>query len=106
MRVCPPKVLREVLLLRMLSKGPHFMLLLDLKQGQTILYLIFEYMDTDLKNFIHGHRITMRRSPTTPSRNQELLNSRTILYYTGTIKRLTTCRFASVSVGVTSFSPC
>jgi cyclin-dependent kinase len=35
--------------------------LLDLKQGQnkegqTILYLVFEYMDTDLKKFIRGHR--------------------------------------------------
>uniref|UniRef100_A0A453EQW5 Protein kinase domain-containing protein n=1 Tax=Aegilops tauschii subsp. strangulata TaxID=200361 RepID=A0A453EQW5_AEGTS len=52
----------------MLSKSPHFMLLLDLKQGRTILYLVFEYMDANLKKFIHGHRITMRRSPTTQSR--------------------------------------
>lgn len=88
--------------MRMLSKSPHFMLLLDLKQGRTILYLVFEYMDANLKKFIHGHRITMRRSPTTQSRNQELLNSRTFLYYTGTIKRLTTCRLAS-AVGSTSF---
>uniref|UniRef100_M8C2Y0 Uncharacterized protein n=1 Tax=Aegilops tauschii TaxID=37682 RepID=M8C2Y0_AEGTA len=36
--------------------------------GRTILYLVFEYMDANLKKFIHGHRITMRRSPTTQSR--------------------------------------
>lgn len=35
--------------------------LLDLKQGQnkegkTVLYLVFEYMDTDLKKYIRGFR--------------------------------------------------
>ncbi|KAF0898041.1 hypothetical protein E2562_001716 [Oryza meyeriana var. granulata] len=57
----PPTALREVSLLRMLSQDPHVVRLLDLKQGQnkegqTILYLVFEYMDTDLKKFIRGHR--------------------------------------------------
>uniref|UniRef100_A0A0D9X9P2 Protein kinase domain-containing protein n=1 Tax=Leersia perrieri TaxID=77586 RepID=A0A0D9X9P2_9ORYZ len=57
----PPTALREVSLLRMLSQDPHVVRLLDLKQGenkagQTILYLVFEYMDTDLKKFIRAHR--------------------------------------------------
>ncbi|KAL5222417.1 hypothetical protein ABZP36_027130 [Zizania latifolia] len=56
----PPTALREVSLLRMLSQDPHVVRLLDLKQGQnkegqTILYLVFEYMDTDLRKFIRGH---------------------------------------------------
>lgn len=37
--------------------------LMDVKQGQnkegkTVLYLVFEYMDTDLKKFIRGFRQT------------------------------------------------
>ncbi|RRT67275.1 hypothetical protein B296_00032855 [Ensete ventricosum] len=74
----PPTTLREVSLLRMLSVDPHIVRwcslnhhdyrttlvissLLDLKQGQnkegqTILYLVFEYMDTDLKKYIRSLR--------------------------------------------------
>ncbi|THU57429.1 hypothetical protein C4D60_Mb03t03440 [Musa balbisiana] len=57
----PPTTLREVSLLRMLSVDPHIVRLLDLKQGQnkegqTILYLVFEYMDTDLKKYIRSFR--------------------------------------------------
>ncbi|CAD5167434.1 cell division control protein 2 homolog D [Musa acuminata AAA Group] len=57
----PPTTLREVSLLRMLSVDPHVVRLLDLKQGQnkqgqTILYLVFEYMDTDLKKYIRSFR--------------------------------------------------
>ncbi|XP_078443362.1 cyclin-dependent kinase B2-1-like [Wolffia australiana] len=53
----PPTTLREVSLLRMLSIDPHVVRLLDLKQGknkegQTILYLVFEFMDTDLRKYI------------------------------------------------------
>ncbi|KAJ3677671.1 hypothetical protein LUZ60_003395 [Juncus effusus] len=59
----PPTTLREVSLLRMLSTDPHVVRLLDLKQGknkngQSILYLVFEYMDLDLKKFIRSHRQT------------------------------------------------
>jgi len=64
----PPTALREVSLLRMLSQDPHVVRLLDLKQGvnkegQTILYLVFEYMDTDLKKFIRGHRANHEKIP-------------------------------------------
>jgi cyclin-dependent kinase len=64
----PPTALREVSLLRMLSEDPHVVRLLDLKQGQnkegqTILYLVFEYMDTDLKKFIRGHRQNHEKIP-------------------------------------------
>lgn len=57
----PPTTLREVSLLRMLSIDPHVVRLLDLKQGQnkegkSILYLVFEYMDTDLKKYIRTFR--------------------------------------------------
>ncbi|CAA7408017.1 unnamed protein product [Spirodela intermedia] len=61
----PPTTLREVSLLRMLSIDPHVVRLLDLKQGknkegQTILYLVFEFMDTDLRKYIK----TMRQQRT------------------------------------------
>ncbi|KAG5142068.1 hypothetical protein JHK82_017763 [Glycine max] len=55
----PPTTLREVSILRMLSRDPHVVRLMDVKQGQnkegkTVLYLVFEYMDTDLKKFIRS----------------------------------------------------
>ncbi|BAF24134.1 cyclin-dependent kinase B2-1 [Oryza sativa Japonica Group] len=64
----PPTALREVSLLRMLSQDSHVVRLLDLKQGQnkegqTILYLVFEYMDTDLKKFIRAHRQNLQKIP-------------------------------------------
>jgi len=45
----------------MLSRDPHVVRLMDVKQGQnkegkTVLYLVFEYMDTDLKKFIRSFR--------------------------------------------------
>ncbi|XP_073144790.1 cell division control protein 2 homolog D-like [Henckelia pumila] len=57
----PPTTLREVSLLRMLSRDPHVVRLMDVKQGQnkegkTVLYLVFEYMDTDLKKYIRSFR--------------------------------------------------
>ncbi|KAF5200951.1 Cell division control protein 2-like protein [Thalictrum thalictroides] len=57
----PPTTLREISILRMLSMDPSVVRLLDVKQGQnkegkTILYLVFEYMDTDLKKFMRSFR--------------------------------------------------
>ncbi|XP_055834043.1 cell division control protein 2 homolog D [Solanum dulcamara] len=57
----PPTTLREISLLRMLSRDPHIVRLMDVKQGQnkegkTVLYLVFEYMDTDVKKFIRTFR--------------------------------------------------
>jgi len=64
----PPTTLREVSILRMLSIDPHVVRLLDLKQGQnkegkTILYLVFEYMDTDLKKYIKSFRASQDYIP-------------------------------------------
>jgi len=93
----PPTTLREVSILRMLSRDPHvvrypflffFFLfypffcsffpslliptsthrLMDVKQGQnkegkTVLYLVFEYMETDLKKFIRSFRQTGESIP-------------------------------------------
>ncbi|KAL3734450.1 hypothetical protein ACJRO7_023755 [Eucalyptus globulus] len=57
----PPTTLREISILRMLSRDPHIVRLMDVKQGQnkegkTVLYLVFEYMETDLKKYIRGFR--------------------------------------------------
>ncbi|CAI0628179.1 unnamed protein product [Linum tenue] len=59
----PATTLREVSILRMLSR------LLDVKQGlnkegKTVLYLVFEYMDTDLKKYIRSFRQTKATIPT------------------------------------------
>ncbi|KAE8057458.1 hypothetical protein FH972_014148 [Carpinus fangiana] len=64
----PPTTLREVSILRMLSCDPHVVRLMDVKQGQnkegkTVLYLVFEYMDTDLKKFIRTFRQTGENLP-------------------------------------------
>lgn len=67
----PPTTLREVSILRMLSRDPHVVRLMDVKQGQnkegkTVLYLVFEYMETDLKKFIRSFRQTGQNiAPTT-----------------------------------------
>ncbi|KAK1393476.1 cell division control protein 2-like [Heracleum sosnowskyi] len=64
----PSTTLREISLLRMLSRDPHIVKLMDVKQGMnkagnTVLYLVFEYMDTDLKKFIRTFRHTGENIP-------------------------------------------
>ncbi|KAK4280018.1 hypothetical protein QN277_011703 [Acacia crassicarpa] len=64
----PPTTLREVSILRMLSRDPHVVRLMDVKQGQNkegkmVLYLVFEYMHTDLKKFIRSFRQTGENIP-------------------------------------------
>ncbi|TKY57075.1 Cyclin-dependent kinase B2-2 [Spatholobus suberectus] len=64
----PPTTLREVSILRMLSRDPHVVKLMDLKQdhnkqGNTVLYLVFEYMDTDLYKFIRSFSQTPQAIP-------------------------------------------
>ncbi|KAI4388526.1 hypothetical protein MLD38_000846 [Melastoma candidum] len=64
----PPTTLREISILRMLSKDPHVVKLMDVKQGvnkegKTVLYLVFEYMDTDLKKYIRSFRATGSNIP-------------------------------------------
>ncbi|KAL3839912.1 hypothetical protein ACJIZ3_024503 [Penstemon smallii] len=58
----PPTALREVSLLQMLSQSLYVVRLLcvehvdSAKNGKPLLYLVFEYLDTDLKKFIDSHR--------------------------------------------------
>ncbi|KAL8242088.1 hypothetical protein R6Q59_012390 [Mikania micrantha] len=64
----PPTTLREISILRMLSRDPHVVKLMDVKQGinkegKTVLYLVFEYMETDLKKFIRSYRQTGENIP-------------------------------------------
>ncbi|KAL8504728.1 hypothetical protein ACS0TY_016055 [Phlomoides rotata] len=52
----------------MLSRDPHVVRLMDVKQGQnkegkTVLYLVFEYMDTDLKKYIHSFKQNCQHVP-------------------------------------------
>ncbi|PIA56955.1 hypothetical protein AQUCO_00700959v1 [Aquilegia coerulea] len=65
----PPTTLREISILRMLSMDPSVVRLLDVKQGQnkegkTILYLVFEYMEADLKKFMRSFRANGETIPT------------------------------------------
>ncbi|KAK4795844.1 hypothetical protein SAY86_028170 [Trapa natans] len=65
----PPTALREVSLLQMLSQSLYVVRLLCVEHvdgshkkkdgeggGKPLLYLVFEYLDTDLKKFIDSHR--------------------------------------------------
>ncbi|CAI0628178.1 unnamed protein product [Linum tenue] len=61
----PATTLREVSILRMLSRDPHVDVKQGLnKEGKTVLYLVFEYMDTDLKKYIRSFRQTKATIPT------------------------------------------
>jgi cyclin-dependent kinase len=65
----PSTTLREISILRMLARDPHVVRLMDVKQGlskegKTVLYLVFEYMDTDVKKFIRSFRSTGKNIPT------------------------------------------
>jgi cyclin-dependent kinase len=57
----PPTALREISLLRLLSSSLYVVRLLSVEQvtkpcGKTVLYLVFEFLDTDLKKFVDGFR--------------------------------------------------
>ncbi|KAK1349172.1 cell division control protein 2-like [Heracleum sosnowskyi] len=56
----PPTALREISLLQMLSHSLYIVRLLsvehDQKKKKPSLYLVFEYLDTDLKKYIDSHR--------------------------------------------------
>uniref|UniRef100_A0A0D3AR48 Protein kinase domain-containing protein n=1 Tax=Brassica oleracea var. oleracea TaxID=109376 RepID=A0A0D3AR48_BRAOL len=56
--------LRKISILRMLACDPHIVRLMDVKQGlskdgKTVLYLVFEYMDTDVKKDLKPHNLLM-----------------------------------------------
>ncbi|CAL9754737.1 unnamed protein product [Musa acuminata subsp. burmannicoides] len=56
----PPTSLREISLLQLLSRSIYIVRLLNVEQvkknNKPILYLVFEYVDTDLKKFIDSFR--------------------------------------------------
>lgn len=76
----PPTALREVSLLQMLSQSLYIVRLLcvehvDSKKehGKPLLYLVFEYIDTDLKKFIDTYRKGPNPGPLPPSLVQSFL---------------------------------
>ncbi|XP_006645166.1 cyclin-dependent kinase B1-1 [Oryza brachyantha] len=56
----PPTALREISLLRLLSQSVYVVRLLSVEQatknGKPVLYLVFEFLDTDLKKFVDAFR--------------------------------------------------
>ncbi|CAN6357424.1 unnamed protein product, partial [Urochloa humidicola] len=56
----PPTALREISLLNLLSNSIYVVRLLAVEQaaknGKPILYLVFEYLDTDLKKYLDVYR--------------------------------------------------
>ncbi|OMO68787.1 hypothetical protein CCACVL1_19824 [Corchorus capsularis] len=77
----PPTALREVSLLQMLSQSLYVVRLLCVEHVDTNknggskanLYLVFEYLDTDLKKFIDSHRKGPNPRPLSPSLIQSFL---------------------------------
>ncbi|EHA8589569.1 cyclin-dependent kinase B1-1 [Cocos nucifera] len=73
----PPTALREISLLQMLSRSIYVVRLLNVehvdKNGKPLLYLVFEYLDTDLKKFIDSHRKGPNPRPLPPSVIQSFL---------------------------------
>ncbi|GLJ37019.1 hypothetical protein SUGI_0750140 [Cryptomeria japonica] len=63
----PPTALREVSLLQMLSTSIYIVRLLCVehvdKKGKPLLYLVFEYLDTDLKKFMDCDRRSANLNP-------------------------------------------
>ncbi|KAH7677621.1 [RNA-polymerase]-subunit kinase protein [Dioscorea alata] len=56
----PPTALREISLLQLLSHSIYVVRLLNVehvdKNGKPLLYLVFEFLETDLKKYIDSHR--------------------------------------------------
>ncbi|OIS98159.1 PREDICTED: cell division control protein 2 homolog C isoform X1 [Nicotiana attenuata] len=73
----PPTALREISLLQMLSNSLYIVRLLCVEQidknGKPLLYLVFEYLDTDLKKFVDSHRKGPNPRPLPPSLIQSFL---------------------------------
>ncbi|EPS58710.1 hypothetical protein M569_16102 [Genlisea aurea] len=74
----PPTALREVSLLQMLSQSLYVVRLLcvehvENKNGKPLLYLVFEYLDTDLKKYIDSHRKGPNQRPMPPKLIQSFL---------------------------------
>ncbi|CAH1431465.1 unnamed protein product [Lactuca virosa] len=73
----PPTALREISLLQMLSNSIYIVRLICVQHihhnDKPLLYLVFEYLDTDLKKFIDSHRKGPNPSPLPPSQIQSFL---------------------------------
>ena len=79
----PPTALREVSLLQMLSQSLYVVRSLCVEHvektnsatgvSKPLLYLVFEYLDTDLKKFIDSHRKGSNPRPLPPSQVQSFL---------------------------------
>lgn len=73
----PPTALREISLLQMLSQSIYVVRLLCVehldKNGKPFLYLVFEYLETDLKKFIDSHRKPPNPRPMPPALIQSFL---------------------------------
>ncbi|XP_010931414.1 cyclin-dependent kinase B1-1 isoform X2 [Elaeis guineensis] len=73
----PPTALREISLLQLLSQSIYVVRLLSVehvdKNRKPLLYLVFEYLDTDLKKFIDFHRRGPSPRPLPPSVVQSFL---------------------------------
>ncbi|KAG0473580.1 hypothetical protein HPP92_015437 [Vanilla planifolia] len=73
----PPTTLREISLLQLLSQSIYVVRLLSVehveKNGKPLLYLVFEYIETDLKKYIDSHRRGSNPRPLPPSVIQSFL---------------------------------
>ncbi|CAM8924576.1 unnamed protein product [Rhodiola kirilowii] len=73
----PPTALREISLLQMLSQSMYIVRLLCVehvsKNDKPLLYLVFEYLDTDLKKFIDSYRKGPNPRPLPPDQIQSFL---------------------------------
>ncbi|KAG0475233.1 hypothetical protein HPP92_014919 [Vanilla planifolia] len=73
----PPTTLREISLLQLLSQSIYVVRLLSVehveKNGKPLLYLVFEYIETDLKKYIDSHRRGSNPRPLLPSVIQSFL---------------------------------
>nr|KAJ0194769.1 hypothetical protein LSAT_V11C700358500 [Lactuca sativa] len=72
-----PTALRKISLLQMLSNSIYIVRLICFQHihhnDKPLLYLVFEYVDTDLKKFIDSHRKSPNPSPLPPSQIQSFL---------------------------------
>ncbi|XP_057872108.1 cyclin-dependent kinase B1-1 isoform X2 [Cryptomeria japonica] len=73
----PSTALREVSLLKTLSTSIYIVRLLSVehveKKGKLLLYLVFEYLDTDLKKFIDSGRYVINVDPLPPKLIQSFM---------------------------------
>ncbi|CAM8995242.1 unnamed protein product [Rhodiola kirilowii] len=101
----PPTALREVSLLQMLSQSMYIVQLLCVehvsKNDKPLLYLVFEYLDTDLKKFIDSHRKGSNPRPLPPA----LIRIFSSSCLRASITAIATAFFIGISNRRTSWAP-